>query len=70
MANRKKDLTSGWLPCGCHVDSGQIVFCQCHANAQKMAGVLDMIRRYYLETLGIEGNPFVQKIDKLIPRRD
>lgn len=60
--------------CGCHVaDTGRgtgIVFCAGHSKVNEMAGTLNMIRGYYLETMGddAERSPFVQKIDRLLPR--
>jgi hypothetical protein len=68
---RGGDGTSGWLPCGCHILHGSmIVHCAWHQKTQKMAGVLDLIRRYYLQTPGMEACPFVEKIDELIPRKE
>jgi hypothetical protein len=69
MMAKKKDTTSGWLPCGCHIDSGRIVFCQWHGKVQQMAGLLDALRKYFLGTTG-EESPFGKRIDELIPRRD
>jgi hypothetical protein len=67
---RKKDETSGWLPCGCHILHKQlIVHCQFHQKASRMMGLLDALRRYFLDTTG-EDSPFVKKIDELVPRRD
>ena len=61
--------------CGCHVaktgNGKGIVFCAGHSKVNEMAGTLNMIRGYFLESMGAEGeqSPFVQMIDKLIPRR-
>ena len=55
--------------CGCHV-TDRIVFCSGHSKANEMAGTLNMIRGYYLKTMGAdaEKSPFVQRIDQLLPR--
>ena len=67
---KKRDSTSGWLPCGCHTDGGRIVFCQWHAKVQQLASMLNAVRKYFLEHGGGEESPFVKRIDELIPRQD
>ena len=59
--------------CGCHVANNEIVFCAIHGKVQQMVNVLDMLRRYFIDTFpkgdGGEDSPFGREIDKVLPRR-
>jgi hypothetical protein len=57
--------------CGCHVENDRIVYCQWHGKVQQMANVLNMLRSYFIKTMGdkAEQSPFIKKIDELIPRQ-
>lgn len=56
------------MVCGCYVSKDGIQFCAGHAMVNALASELNFVRGYFLQHAGGDESPFVQRIDKLLPR--